>query len=216
MLDYEVPSTYPPTPLMNRGANFIYPLPPIMEPLIEMMNTPAVIIVSYQSNNNNTLTVHIVITLGMIRQENGKVIGRSNIVLHIDRLLPSSDFRNNGVQVEVLWRISLWRGEFRLSSSCFVCREADVSQYIAETIMRKVSSDGGGGESDGAQRSSEVVFAQQGNMELPWLNASQLSALPVDYLTISVVSASSIAPNLLSTKKVIWIIESKIFIVIHF
>lgn len=202
-----MPSTYPPTPLMNRGANFIYPLPPIMEPLIEMMNTPAVVIVSYPTTR---YTVYVVITRGMIRQENGKVIGQSNIVLHIDRLLPSSDFRNNGVQVEVLWRISLWRGEFRLSSSCFVCREADVSQYIAETIMRKVSRDGGGGESDGAQRSSEVVFAQQGNMELPWLNASQLSALPVDYVTISVVSAStSIAPNLLSTKKVILIIKSK-------
>lgn len=209
-----MPSTYPPTPLMNRGANFIYPLPPIMEPLIEMMNTPAVIIVSYPTTR---YTVCIVIARGMIRQENGKVIGQSNVVLHIDRLLPSSDFRNNGVQVEVLWRISLWRGEFRLSSSCFVCREADVSQYIAETIMRKVSSDGGVGESGGAQRSSEVVFAQQENMELPWLNASQLSALPVDFLTISVVSAStSIAPDLLSTKKVIWIIESKILIVIHF
>ena len=119
--------------------------------------------------------------------------------------------------MEVLWRISLWRGEFRLSSSCFVCREADVSQYIAETIMRKVNGDGGGGESDGAQRTSEVVYAQQGNLELPWLNASQLSALPVDYLTISIVSASpAIARDLISTKKVILIIEVQIFTVIQF
>ena len=47
MLDYEVPSTYPPTPLMNRGANFIYPLPPMLEPLIETIKSSAAIIVSH-------------------------------------------------------------------------------------------------------------------------------------------------------------------------
>ncbi len=123
--------------------------------------------------------------------------------MHIDRLLPSADFRNNSVQVEVLWRISLWRGEFRLSSSCFVCREADVSQYVGETIMRKVNGDVGS-EDDTLSRKSEVVFAQRGNLELPFLNAPQLSALPVDYLTISVVGVSpSTAAGSLSTAKVI-------------
>ena len=185
MLDYEVPSSYPATPVMNKGVNFVYPLPPVLEPLIDNVRSQAAI----------------------VDDRNSSITGYRDVVMHIDRLLPSVEFRQNGVQSDVLWRFSVWRGEKQLASSCYVCREADVSQYIAEAIMRKVDGERGHftphgpsgnsgpntastGGSDPFLRKSQVVFTQEGSIQFPWIGSPDRSPLPVIYLSISVMGFS--------------------------
>jgi len=192
MLDYTVPATYPSTPFNNKGVNFIYPLPPVMESLIDHIHMAAAV------------------------TDGGRRVASTAVLLHIDRLLPSLEFRTCGAQSEVLWRFSVWRGDGQLASSCFVCREADVSQYIAEGILRKneeenrtrghftpqsAGADIADGSfstatgSDPSLKKSQLVFvlddsklsADEAPLQLPWMNSPQLPKQPIPYLTVSVL-----------------------------
>lgn len=58
-------------------------------------------------------------------------------VLHIDRLLPSSDYLQQEVMGEVLWRFSLYRNDNSSAVQYYISREAEVAEFASTIILSK-------------------------------------------------------------------------------
>lgn len=58
-------------------------------------------------------------------------------VLHIDRLLPSSDYLQQEVMGEVLWRFSLYRNDNSSAVQYYISREAEVAEFASSIILCK-------------------------------------------------------------------------------
>jgi hypothetical protein len=62
-------------------------------------------------------------------------------VLHIDRLLPSVEFVQQGVVTEVLWRFTLFNSEDSTETQVYECSESSIAAYVAEYIFLKANVD---------------------------------------------------------------------------
>jgi hypothetical protein len=60
--------------------------------------------------------------------------------LHVDRLLPSSDFVHCGALTEVHWRFSLYRNDDTSVVQYYLCKEQDVAAYAARLITSKAAA----------------------------------------------------------------------------
>ena len=72
-------------------------------------------------------------------------------VLHIDRLLPSVEFVQQGVVTEVLWRFTLFCSEDSTETQVYECPESSIAAYVAEYIFLKANVDNNNMENNNNQ-----------------------------------------------------------------
>eukprot|EP01034_Spumella_vulgaris_P029963 gene29963-37102_t len=128
------------SPVPTPSLRFVKLIPPVMEPLIEFF--PMSSLASPSSSSS----------------------GDSEYLLHMDRLVPSSDYLV-AIQPEVLWRFSLYRC-CDLSAQYFMATESQVASYVADIILQRSSSVPVGEDWSGNDRNSGDLWRQSPLQEL--------------------------------------------------